>query len=177
MRTCSNPECARLLPESEFYLRRGEAMSKCKECIRRARRTYRRDHAETTKATQRRSYAKHRSERIESERKRYAANPEAMLDRKFVAAIEKHGLSLDDYLGMDAAQLGTCAMPDCDRTEPGGSGRWHIDHDHDCCPGTYSCGKCVRGLLCMRCNVELGYFERRVTIFAAYVEAGKGVAA
>lgn len=27
-----------------------------------------------------------------------------------------------------------------------------IDHDHDCCPGKYTCGKCVRGVLCGRHN-------------------------
>jgi hypothetical protein len=34
-----------------------------------------------------------------------------------------------------------------------------VDHDHKCCPGKRSCGKCIRGLIHWRCNMVLGYVK------------------
>lgn len=34
-----------------------------------------------------------------------------------------------------------------------------IDHDHKCCPGAFSCGKCIRGRLCRACNRLAGRVE------------------
>jgi hypothetical protein len=70
----------------------------------------------------------------------------------------KYGLTLRQYNEILLAQNGACAS--CG--EPPGSvraqGRWlTVDHDHSCCPGVKTCGNCVRGLLCSKCNMSLGY--------------------
>lgn len=49
----------------------------------------------------------------------------------------------------------------------------HIDHDHSCCNGPRSCGKCVRGALCAKCNVGLGSFldsAERLRAAISYLE-------
>ena len=43
-----------------------------------------------------------------------------------------------------------------------------VDHDHDCCPGGRTCGRCVRGVLCTRHNVIEGIFERNRSWIEAY---------
>jgi hypothetical protein len=37
-----------------------------------------------------------------------------------------------------------------------------IDHDHKCCPGLRTCGKCIRGVLCRIHNIALGGFHDNV---------------
>ena len=49
----------------------------------------------------------------------------------------------------------------------------HIDHDHDCCPGKESCGKCVREALCQRHNMGLGLLDHDIEVLRkaiAYLE-------
>jgi hypothetical protein len=45
----------------------------------------------------------------------------------------------------------------------------HIDHDHKCCSGKRSCGQCVRGLLCNRCNLLLGMVESEPHLIPEYL--------
>src|SRR6185312_6744612 len=71
----------------------------------------------------------------------------------FVERIKRYGLSLKQYVDILAGQNDSCAI--CSRkflTEV----KEHIDHDHGCCSGQKSCGRCVRGILCPRCNYLLG---------------------
>ncbi len=37
-----------------------------------------------------------------------------------------------------------------------GKRKLSVDHDHSCCPGPISCGKCIRGLVCAPCNTLIG---------------------
>jgi uncharacterized protein YlaI len=56
---------------------------------------------------------------------------------------------------------------------PGGDDRilMVVDHDHRCCPGQVSkCGKCVRGLLCFRCNVVAGMLDEDPDIARALAD-------
>ena len=45
-----------------------------------------------------------------------------------------------------------------------------VDHDHSCCPGEETCGRCVRGPLCQRCNNRLGHVGEDVAWMAAAIE-------
>jgi hypothetical protein len=45
-----------------------------------------------------------------------------------------------------------------------------IDHDHNCCPGMWSCGKCVRGMLCRKCNLGIGHLRDDVTLILRAAE-------
>ena len=62
-----------------------------------------------------------------------------------------YGINAEEYDRILIAQKGRCAI--CGK-EPG-KFRFRVDHDHACCPGEKSCGNCIRGLLCMSCNLAL----------------------
>lgn len=76
------------------------------------------------------------------------------------ALLARYGLTQEAFDALLAEQGGRCAI--CGSTDPKTHhGRWHIDHDHSCCPNRdqRTCGECVRGLLCGQCNLGLGHFE------------------
>lgn len=69
--------------------------------------------------------------------------------------IEKRFNKTLEWFASQLSKQNGCAI--CHTHTPGGRyNQWHIDHDHQCCPGLSSCGKCVRGILCAACNFMLG---------------------
>jgi hypothetical protein len=64
------------------------------------------------------------------------------------------GISSDLYWALHEFQGGRCAILNCRAT--GKTKALAVDHDHKCCPGRTSCGKCVRGLLCGPHNEMFG---------------------
>jgi len=78
----------------------------------------------------------------------------------------RYKLTLDQYDEMLKAQDGLCTI--CEQPETAINPRngkvinLAVDHDHNCCSGRQSCGKCNRGLLCNACNRILTHFERKV---------------
>lgn len=65
--------------------------------------------------------------------------------------VNKHNISITEYQKLLNSQIGKCAICLSYMESP------EIDHDHSCCNGPHSCGKCIRGLLCGKCNRLLMY--------------------
>lgn len=88
------------------------------------------------------------------------------------------GISVDQYDALFIAQNGLCAI--CKQPESAQQNRipqhLAVDHDHSCCPDKKSCGRCIRGLLCSRCNLALGHLYEdisRMQAMIAYVQKSR----
>lgn len=69
----------------------------------------------------------------------------------------RYGVTEEQYQAMLAEQGNACAV--CEESFE--SVRPNIDHDHNCCPGSRSCGKCVRGILCPSCLTLASLMETK----------------
>src|SRR5271157_3265272 len=49
-----------------------------------------------------------------------------------------------------------------------------VDHDHACCAGEITCGKCVRGILCNACNRLLGMAHDSIEVLNNAIQYLKG---
>ena len=69
-----------------------------------------------------------------------------------------YGITKEKFDALMTEQQGLC--PICLRDITGRTAHdkdmANVDHDHNCCSGATACGECVRGLLCLACNMGLG---------------------
>jgi hypothetical protein len=121
---------------------------------------YREENKDRINAAQRQSWSRSPSERLKSRLKSW------------------YGISIDRYNEMLKAQNSVCAI--CHLTETrfvhGKVCRLSVDHNHSCCLGEKSCGKCVRGLLCNKCNTAVGLLNedfRRIDNLKNYLMVNK----
>jgi hypothetical protein len=102
-------------------------------------------------------YARHKTELTAYGKKYYidhkVDNQEYHLRRTF-------GIALDEYNQVFAKQEGKCAI--CGRYQSEFKRAFDVDHNHE--TGT------VRGLLCSKCNMGIGYFNDDVTLLSDAIQ-------
>lgn len=88
--------------------------------------------------------------------------------------ISKHGLTLEKYEEILEKQNNSCEICKTDISKF--KRNLYVDHDHSCCSGQFSCGKCIRGLLCHNCNFMIGLSkDNQDTLKYAIIYLSKGV--
>jgi hypothetical protein len=88
--------------------------------------------------------------------------------------LKRFGITRERFDIMFAKQGNACAI--CKTTDPGHA-YWCVDHDHACCPSSdKTCGKCIRGILCCKCNHGIGQLDddvERIRAAADYLEEAR----
>ncbi len=90
--------------------------------------------------------------------------------------IIKYGIGIDKYNEMLTNQGGKCTI--CQKTPETSLRNFSVDHDHACCPGKKSCGKCIRSIICGNCNTMIGMANDNSDILvsgAMYIMSFKNV--
>jgi hypothetical protein len=91
---------------------------------------------------------------------------ECYKNRENVKNLKKFNITQKEYDDMLNAQNGVCKI--CKKDDNGK--RLCIDHDHSCCSGRYSCGKCIRGLLCNKCNRFIGEVDENTKLLKSMID-------
>lgn len=89
-------------------------------------------------------------------------NANGALCHKHAASKSRHGFQTDDAF-IEFWRDAECWI--CHSRN-----RLCVDHDHQCCPIGGSCGKCIRGILCTKCNTFLGHYGDRIPLFERAIE-------
>ena len=128
----------------------------CRSCKRAYTREWRKNNPENVKA-----FNKRANEKRKKIRKTKDWDRRSHLRSKF-------GIELEEYIEMLERQEGKCAICGCSTDDQ--KFAFAVDHDHKCCDGRKSCGECIRGLLCSRCNSAIGQLKEDVNILMSAID-------
>lgn len=133
--------CDRSLPHEKFRNIRKSGKGKggtCRDCHNKFRREnplYKQQKAEHRRALREQDFTGEYAQKLKSQR-----------------LLTRFNISQEQYVKLISKFPTSCQL--CSR-EYSAKGPV-FDHDHSCCPGRKSCGKCIRGVICNRCNLSLG---------------------
>jgi hypothetical protein len=154
MKTCSR--CKIEKSEGEFYKDKrykNRLQSCCKTCARENTKRY--FNTPRGKESTKKNIAKYRQTPKGKEvSKVWRESTNGKLCMRKAHLKMNYGITIEYYDDILKAQGGVCAI--CGTDVPGGTGRFHVDHDH-------KTGK-IRGLLCSNCNAMLGYSKDSIDI-------------
>ena len=132
MKKCRRCGITKSRDEYSWYNVKGlRPRSKCRVCRAEEQKDYKKKNHEKVLDTQRRSHAKHKSDRAKKRLERV------------------YNITGEDYDQMLEEQNHCCAI--CGTDTPMGRGTWHVDHCHKTDK--------VRGLLCSKCNAGIGFLN------------------
>ena len=104
------------------------------------------------------SYYQANKPRWKKYRRKYRGTPLGKDTERKYRIKHFYKLTREEHLELLESQGYKCAFPDCGTPVDIYS---DVDHNHACCPGAKSCGRCVRGVLCHQHNNGLSFFEDR----------------
>lgn len=151
VKTC--PKCGEAKPAERFHRNKGRKDGLapwCAECMKEYSRQYNQRPA-IKQANAQRALARYHALSGDEKARQAEARKKSGYHLR-----AKYKLSIEQFEAMILSQRGLCAI--C--KQPPKNDRFAVDHDHACCPGAWgTCGKCVRGLLCIPCNGRLASVE------------------
>lgn len=80
----------------------------------------------------------------------------------------RFGITVEERENLLCFQNKSCAL--CGILEENAERALAIDHNHACHPKKRGCKKCIRGLLCTKCNVGLDWLEQNVVLQNSFVK-------
>jgi hypothetical protein len=155
--------CKQTLPLSAFHFNakmKDQRLNYCKTCQSKSAKL----RTKTPKyRSWRRLYEKTNKDKILAAERNHRATPHGRARKKDSALRARYGIGLEEFNLLLENQEHRCAV--CrDRLDTSVSRFVHLDHDH--VSGT------IRGLLCWRCNLGVGYFKddpKRLEAAAIYL--------